>query len=248
MRFSAHIGLVSSVTLGLLAAGLASSSAEARTLNINASDSAMAVDAVFVNGTTGTGDFLDGPVPEPGAGGNNVLRAGQFGGRIQRPIVAIPLPALDPNEVLVGANFRFSTAFDSGNPQFGADLEAIGVRSSGTIQASDYEEPGTLIDDGVLFPGVPDFSTRRLDVVGEASLLTYLTTNYSAGDFLFLRFTTDTISPPDFKWYRIFAHNSGSGSTPRLELETFVIPEPATAGAGLVGLIAVGMRRRRSSV
>ncbi|MEM1012014.1 MAG: hypothetical protein AAGI46_07310 [Planctomycetota bacterium] len=246
MRFSAHIGLVSSVTLGLLAAGLASSSAEARTLNIDASDSAMTVDAVFVNGTTGTGDFLDGPFPEPGVGNQNNLRAGQFQGRIQRPIIAIPLPALDANEALLSANFRFSTAFPSGNPQFSVDLEAIGVRSSGTIQISDYEEPGTLIDDSVLFPGVPNFSTRRLDTVGEASLLSYLSTNYSAGDFLFLRFTMDTISPPNDKFYRIFADNTGA--SPRLELETFVIPEPATAGAGLIGLIAVGMRRRRSSV
>ncbi|MEM6332869.1 MAG: PEP-CTERM sorting domain-containing protein [Planctomycetota bacterium] len=211
-------------------------------ITTSASNSAMAVDAAFVNGITGTGDFLDAPYQEPAAGNQTALNLGRFQGREQRPVFAFQLPAIPVGEELVAADLRFSTVFDRSNPQFGGDLEAIGVRGSGTIQISDYQAAGTLIEDDALFTGIADFSSHTLGGSGEAALLNYLTTNYQAGDFVFLRFTFDA-APPEGDYYALFAHSSSAA--PELQLTTEVIPEPASLALVAAGLGLTMTRRGR---
>ncbi|MEM6562726.1 MAG: PEP-CTERM sorting domain-containing protein [Planctomycetota bacterium] len=234
----------SALIAAVAAVGLVVIPTDAATITVGAADSSMAVDSGFSGAGDGIGDFLDAPINDPAVGGQPTLNLGQLNGRIQRPVMTFELPVLGPNEVLIGADFQFSTSFPRSNPQFAGDLEAIGVRTDGTIQASDYEAAGTLIEDDLIAPGISNFSNFTLDTTGEASLLSYLTTNYAAGETLFLRFGTDVVTPPQNTYFAIFA--DGAGSFPRLILETEIIPEPATFGTAMLGLLGLAARRRRS--
>ncbi|MEM6314213.1 MAG: PEP-CTERM sorting domain-containing protein [Planctomycetota bacterium] len=236
----------SALIAAVAAVGLVVIPTDAATITVGAADSVMTVDAAFAGGgVTGTGDFIDGPFADPTAGNQPALNAGRFQGRVQRPVMTFELPTLGVNEVIIGADFRFSTSSQRNPaPQFGADLEAIGVRSNGAIQIADYQATGTLIEDDLLEPGINSFSNFTLDTTGEAALLSYVTTNYAAGEFLFLRFTPDLQDPPENTRYTIFGDESGA--FPRLILETEIIPEPATFGTAMLGLLGLAARRRRS--
>ncbi|MEM6394147.1 MAG: PEP-CTERM sorting domain-containing protein [Planctomycetota bacterium] len=230
----------------LAPATLFASHASAAQINVDAANSEMVIDAAFVNGINGQGDFIDQPINAAGNPGLSSLRAGRFSGRESRPVVTFILPDIPDGDFLAAADLRFSTVFDEGNPQFNVDIEAIGVRSNGVIQVSDYQAPGTLIQDNALTPGISDFTAFTLDTTGEDALLNYLLANYEAGDTLFLRFTFDS-APPENDYFAIFSDLNG-GATPQLRLTTEPIPEPTSlALLGVGGLLLMRHRRTRSA-
>lgn len=221
------------------ATALVSVPSQAATITVNAAATQMVRDEGFSAPPDGTGDFITGPIGTPSG---NSVRVGRFDGAESRILMNFQLPTLAPDEVLVGADLRFSTlGGPTGGPTFSVDLDAIAVRS-GFIQASDFQAASTSIEEGVLFPGVPGFSNRSIGTAGEAALLDFLQNNYTALEFLFLRLTPDA-TPPENDWYTIFA--TGTGALPQLTLTTEIIPEPASLSLLAAGLALLTGRRRR---
>ncbi|WP_169334303.1 PEP-CTERM sorting domain-containing protein [Rubritalea marina] len=165
-----------------------------------------------------------------------------------------PVIAFQMNGAGTGASITdadFSVTQTNFSPTFNlVDLVVIRTSSTSDIVASDYEATGTSIMTG--FAG-GSAGAKSLDAGGQAALVSYLQTNWSEGDYVFLglRGGSDSTRPytATANDGYIYGNASGgwtAGSTDaQLTVTTAAVPEPtATALLGLGGLTFLVRRKR----
>jgi len=223
-----------------------SASAAVITVNANASDGML-----YNGGGDGGIDLAQGD-----------LDAGKrFGSQAREPLFAFLLPVVPFGETVTNATVKVWLKETSGDVTlFNVDLYAVRKNStSPDIQGSDWgwgASPGvgTLIQDNYFTSGTSTGGYVPTSAGGNAALLGFVNTGYTAGNYLIIRLNPD--SPeypsaafdalPDATYYRTLSSEFGGGSNvAQLTLTTTPIPEPATVFvlAGVAGILGLSRRR-----
>lgn len=155
---------------------------------------------------------------------------------------------------LLTADFSVSYTGGQGTPIYNVDVYANRVASTSAFLISDFENGTKLMDDFVTTSDVGNFGNYSLDSTGQANLLTYLQSNWVAGEYLFITLKADT-DPTFIMGEDANANYIFGGTTPLWTpeatdalLTVTAIPEPSTlalAALGFLGLCTTRRRRRR---
>jgi len=175
-------------------------------------------------------------------------------GAIRAPVLSFQMPTLPAGHTISTANLDLYHYYGSAGYPHEGDLYGVRTAAADTVFAADFyagelDTSATLLQDAFVTSVWPDPTElwEETDAGGDAALAAYLTANYSAGDWVFLRLSPNLGNIADYSATALYRYRDDTNvNNPVLTIET--IPEPATLGLlGLAGLGAMIARRLRIS-
>lgn len=201
----------------------------------------------------GTGSPASGIVIQPVA--DSLLQTGRgASGLTSVTVLPFLLPTLGVGESFANATLTFTVGEDKTLDR-NIDLYGLGYRAAATVLSQDFyvgasttahdTTDATLIMENAYTIGAV-MANNTSYTLSPASLTTYLNNQYlagAAGDYVFLRFSSDTFTDGQ----RLVIHSAdstGGGGTYKPKLTFDVVPEPSAALLGTLAALAL-LRRRR---